>query len=85
LGQRIMNRPGVIAAWPTTEPPLTLAEREELQTRLNARGYDVGTVDGVLGLKTRKAVRKFQATIGWPQDGYPNKAVLDALRGVPSV
>lgn len=81
LGQRIMGGPGVLAAWPTTETPLTLAEREELQTRLNARGYDVGKVDGVLGLKTRKAVRKFQATIAWPQDGYPNKALLDALRG----
>jgi membrane-bound lytic murein transglycosylase B len=85
LGKRIMGQPGVQAAWPTTEPPLTLAEREEIQTRLNARGYDVGAVDGVLGLKTRKAVRKFQATIAVPQDGYPNKALLMALRGVPSV
>jgi membrane-bound lytic murein transglycosylase B len=85
LGQRIMGGPGVQATWPTTEPPLTLAEREELQTRLAARGYDIGKVDGVLGLKTRKAARKFQATIGWPQDGYPNKALLDALRAQPSV
>ena len=85
LGQRIMGGPGVQAAWPTSEPPLNLDEREEIQTRLAARGYDMGKVDGVLGLKTRKAVRKFQATIGWPQDGYPNKALLMALRGVPSV
>jgi membrane-bound lytic murein transglycosylase B len=85
LGQRIMGGQGVIAAWPTAEPPLNLADRQELQTRLAARGYDIGTVDGILGLKTRKAVRRFQAQLGWPQDGFPNKAVLDALRAAPSV
>jgi len=85
LGQRIMGGPNVIAPWPANEPPLNLAERQELQQRLAAHGYDVGTADGILGLKTRKAVRLFQATIGWPQDGFPNKALLDALRRQPSV
>ena len=85
LGQRILGGPGVQAAWPTSEPPLNLAEREEIQTRLAARGYDVGKVDGVLGLKTRKAVRLFQAKVGLPQDGYPNKALLMALRAQPGV
>ena len=85
LGQRILGGPGITAPWPTSEPPLSLADRQDLQTRLAARGYDIGKVDGVLGLKTRKAVRRFQATIGWPQDGFPNKAVLDALRMQPGV
>jgi lytic murein transglycosylase len=85
LGQRILGGPGVLAAWPTTEPPLNLAEREEIQTRLAAQGYDVGKVDGVLGLKTRKAARLFQAKIAVPQDGYPNQALLMALRSQPSV
>ena len=85
LGQRILGGQGVQAAWPTSEPPLTLAEREEIQTRLAAQGYDVGKVDGVLGLKTRKAARLFQAKIAVPQDGYANKALLLALRAQPSV
>jgi lytic murein transglycosylase len=85
LGQRIMGGPGVQAAWPTTEPPLNLDERQEIQTRLAAFGYDIGKVDGVLGLKTRKAVRLFQAKIAWPQDGFANKALLEAMRKQPSV
>jgi lytic murein transglycosylase len=85
LGQRILGGPGIQAAWPVSEPPLNLADRMDLQTRLAARGYDIGTVDGILGLKTRKAVRRFQATLGWPQDGFPNMAVLTALRAQPGV
>jgi membrane-bound lytic murein transglycosylase B len=56
-----------------------------LQTRLAARGYDIGKVDGILGLKTRKAARRFQASLGWPQDGFLNEALLEALRRQPSV
>jgi lytic murein transglycosylase len=85
LGQRILGGQGIQAAWPTAEPPLNLAERQEIQTRLAAQGYDVGKVDGVLGLKTRKAVRRFQAKVALPQDGYANKALLMALRSQPSV
>ena len=85
LGDRILGGRTIVGTWPTQEQPLSLEEREEVQTLLLARGYDIGKVDGVLGLKTRKAARQFQATINWPQDGYPNKALLNALRGVPSV
>ena len=46
------------------EQPLSLEEREEVQTLLLARGYDIGKVDGVLGLKSRKAARGFQKETG---------------------
>ncbi|HJT13299.1 MAG TPA: peptidoglycan-binding domain-containing protein, partial [Dongiaceae bacterium] len=57
-----------------------LDERKEVQTLLLARGYEVGSVDGVLGLKSRKAARGFQKDLGWPQDGFINKALLEELR-----
>ena len=41
--------------------------------------------EALLGLKTRKAARLFQAKIAVPQDGYANKALLLALRAQPSV
>ena len=80
LGDRILGGSRFAAAWPVTEQPLSIEEREEVQTLLNARGLDVGKVDGVLGLKTRKAARIFQKEIGWPQDGFVNKALLNELR-----
>ena len=85
LSDRLRGGGPFVTPWPTDDRGLSRAERRELQALLLRRGYDIGTVDGVLGLKTRKAVRRFQAAIGWPQDGFPNKAVLDALRMQPGV
>ena len=75
----------IIGTWPVQEQPLSLEEREEVQTLLLARGYEVGSVDGVLGLKSRKAARGFQKELGWPQDGFINKALLEELRRRKSV
>ena len=80
LGDRILGGRRIIAKWPVQEQPLSLEEREEVQTLLQARGYDMGKVDGVLGLKSRKAARGFQKELGWPQDGFINKALLEELR-----
>jgi lytic murein transglycosylase len=85
LGDRILGGRRIIGKWPVQEQPLSLEEREEVQTLLQARGYDVGSVDGVLGLKSRKAARGFQKELGWPQDGFINKALLEELRRRKSV
>ena len=50
-----------------------------LQTKLQARGHDVGKVDGVLGAMTRAAVRKEQLRLGFPADGWPTPALLANL------
>ncbi len=65
--------------WPN-EPALSRSERVEIQNRLVQRGYDVGTIDGILGQKTRVAVQDFQTKSGLIPDGYPNSAVLQKLR-----
>ena len=39
-----------------------------------------GSADGVIGLKTRKAIRTFQLQVGLPADGFATKAFLDELR-----
>ena len=50
-----------------------------LQRALQARGYDVGGVDGILGALTRAAVQDVQQQLGLPADGWPTPALLNRL------
>lgn len=80
LSDRLKGRSGIQAEWPTDDPPLSRAERRDLQTRLTARGYDVGEPDGRVGAKTRDAIKEVERTLGMPQTGRPGAKVLEALR-----
>jgi hypothetical protein len=80
LGDRLKGLPGIQTPWPTDDPPLSRAERRELQTLLAARGYDVGEPDGRVGQKTRDAIKDVEGRIGMPPTGRPGGKVLQALR-----
>lgn len=43
-------------------------------------GYDVGAVDGFLGLKTRQAVKAMQLKYNLPADSYPTAELLSRMR-----
>jgi lytic murein transglycosylase len=60
---------------------LTYNDIKQLQTLLVRAGYDVGTVDGFLGLKTRQAIKAVQMKYGLPADSYPTADLLARLRG----
>jgi lytic murein transglycosylase len=61
------------------EPGLDQDRMKQLQTKLEARGYDVGSVDGILGTNTREAVRQEQMRLGLPVDGWPTPELLGKL------
>ena len=61
------------------DPALDLDAMKALQERLAALGHDVGKIDGILGAGTRAAVQKEQVRLGLPADGWPTRALLDAL------
>ena len=61
------------------DPQLSGDQMKSLQTKLTARGYDVGKIDGILGAATRSAVQKEQARLGLPADAWPTTALLEAL------
>jgi lytic murein transglycosylase len=61
-------------------PRISFEETRELQEILQRRGYDVGRVDGVLGLKSRVAIRDIQIKFGLPADGWPTAELLGRLR-----
>ena len=65
---------------PSTPLPVTAAQLEAaLQTKLQAMGYDVGKIDGILGSGTRVAIQKEQQRLGMPADGWATPALLGAL------
>jgi peptidoglycan hydrolase-like protein with peptidoglycan-binding domain len=53
----------------------------ELQQVLARQGHDVGNTDGVLGAKTRVAVKAMQKKFGLPADSWPTPELMDRLRG----
>lgn len=63
----------------TPSAGLSEAQMKALQTKLAARGHDVGGVDGILGARTRRAVQLEQARLGLPADAWPTKTLLDRL------
>ncbi|MEC8196537.1 MAG: peptidoglycan-binding domain-containing protein, partial [Pseudomonadota bacterium] len=62
-------------------PPegLSDAQMKALQRKLQARGHDVGKVDGILGARTRAAVQAEQARLGLPADAWPTTDLLNRL------
>jgi len=65
----------------TAPPALAFNDVKALQSLLARAGYDVGTVDGFLGLKTRQAVKAMQVKYGLPADSYPTAELLARMRG----
>ncbi len=58
---------------------LTDAQMKQLQTKLQARGHDVGKIDGILGAGTRAAVQAEQQRLGLPADAWPTAELLGRL------
>ena len=52
---------------------------KRLQTTLQARGHNVGKIDGILGAGTRAAVQAEQKRLGLPADAWPTPALLNRL------
>jgi peptidoglycan hydrolase-like protein with peptidoglycan-binding domain len=52
---------------------------EEVQTLLNLYGYDVGSIDGILGLRTRNAIERFQKDNGLEPSRFADNATWAKL------
>ena len=61
------------------EAGLNANQMKSLQQKLQARGYDVGRIDGILGAGTRAAVQAEQKRLGLPADAWPTPALLGRL------
>jgi lytic murein transglycosylase len=79
LATRIAGAPALHPGTPPTALPFN--DVKEMQALLVRAGYDVGNVDGFMGLKTRQAVKATQIKYGLPADSYPTAELLERMRG----
>ncbi|KQP21106.1 murein transglycosylase [Pseudorhodoferax sp. Leaf265] len=80
LAQRIAGGPAIQAAWPRDLKPLSRNALQTLQQALQSKGFNPGSIDGVLGPATRGAIRRWQRSVGLAADGFPTHELLDRLQ-----
>lgn len=80
LGDRIMGRPALQAAWPTSAPRLDKTGVTDLQRRLTRLGLYTQDADGRIGSGTREAVRQYQLRVGMLADGWPTPVLLARMK-----
>jgi membrane-bound lytic murein transglycosylase B len=79
LADRMAGGKPFVAKWPRDERALSRAERNQFQNDLKALGYDAGEADGLLGRKTRSALKLYQKSKRIAADGFPTAALLTSL------
>ncbi|WAJ30151.1 lytic murein transglycosylase [Jeongeupella avenae] len=80
LADRMAGAKPFRAPWQT--PPggaMTRGDVYRMQQRLVALGYDVGSVDGLAGFKTRRSIGAFEAKSGRPETCWPTPALARSL------
>lgn len=80
LSERLAGRPGMTAVQSWDEPPLAATDIVEMQDILRRLGHYPDASDGLVGPKTRAAIRSYQASAGLPQDGFPDQDLMSRLR-----
>lgn len=81
LSDRLGGGGPVRGAFPPDASGLSRADRQEIQRRLTALGFDTQGSDGVVGTNTRTAIERFEAARGLPVTGLATAALLARLRG----
>jgi membrane-bound lytic murein transglycosylase B len=81
LGDRVLGSGPFVQPFPGSERAPTLAEVQEIQTRLTALNFNTGGTDGRVGNDTMAAVLAYQKKVGLePADGYAGLRLLTRLR-----
>jgi membrane-bound lytic murein transglycosylase B len=80
LARQIAGGQGVIQAPPADDEPISRDTVLDMQTRLARLNLYSDEVDGLLGPKTRSALRLFQKQAGLPADGHPTQETVRRLQ-----
>lgn len=79
LADRLGGAGPLRTPWPTDDPGLSRAQRRALQAALAQRGHNIGAIDGLLGERSRAAIRAEQARLGHAVTGRAGLKLLRAL------
>lgn len=82
LARQIAGGPGVQQAAPDDDQPLSRDTVIDIQNRLARLGLYKDDTDGLLGPKTRSALRLFQQQASLPADGHPSAETVRRLQAV---
>lgn len=80
LSDRLAGQGAIRSGFPKQPWNMTTDNRRRLQQRLNAKGFQAGRPDGVIGEKGRAAIRAYEAAQGLRQTGVPSASLLNTLR-----
>lgn len=80
LADQIAGRKAPAKDWDRPFTKIGFAEKQELQRLLQAKGFYDGEIDGKTGPKSREAIKRYQASVGMEENGYPSRETLNHLR-----
>jgi lytic murein transglycosylase len=80
LSDRLAGGGALRGNFPPDARGMTIAQRQDLQRRLTAAGFDTEGADGVIGSRTIEAIKAYQAARGLPVTGEPSLDLLAMLR-----
>jgi membrane-bound lytic murein transglycosylase B len=79
LAEQLRHESLIVGGQSAESGALSFDEMLDLQSLLNARGFDAGEPDGLPGFKTQQAIREYQLVNQLPADGYASRSVYQKL------
>ncbi|MCP5278615.1 MAG: lytic murein transglycosylase [Thiobacillus sp.] len=80
LSDRLLGLPALRNGRDADNRPIPREEAQAMQEQLIQLGLYTGQADGVLGSRTKAAIRGYQRQAGLPVDGHPSLGLLEHLR-----
>lgn len=80
LSDRFIGKKILLSQGPKGEKPLLRKNAKILQENLKKMEFYKGNIDGMIGLKSREAIRDYQKNKGIVADGYPSILLINLVQ-----
>ncbi len=80
LADRLAGKGRLRGKAPANDRPLSRKQIMAMQEHLNVLGFEAGEPDGMIGVRSRAAIREFQRHHGIPADAYPTPTLTELIR-----